>query len=198
MKTILNSLKVVVTVSIMFFGTTVMAQTVVGGTTTTETIDAGEVQRKTIDAGKVQTLSPGAVQQIDKPAVKRLDLPEYDIKISPMKLRGIRTGPMSNKVKKVKYIIKAINKGTKTASGINIKVTVYNKETKTLLGEKTFSESSAIRPDLWTVFNERVVELNREASKDKIKVKIVADPGNRYRESRANRLNNVYESELWK
>lgn len=143
------------------------------------------------------TIPSTEYQSIDKPSVKKLDIPDYDIAIRAIKLY-LHKDTKDYKIASIKYRISAINKGTKNAPGMDVKITIYNIETNTLRGEDSFHVNQEIRHDLWTDLNERVLELNQAERFSKIKVKIEADPSNRYGESRENRLNNVYESGLWR
>ena len=194
MKTILGSLKVVVTVLIIFLGTTVMAQTVVGGTTTT--IDAGEVQRKTIDAGKVQTLSPGAVQQIDKPAVKRLDLPEYDL---AGKLKDVRHKYKTRRISGniiytgLSFKIAVINKGTKNITWpVTVNIRAIKRSNQTLFKEERHNLTNLdIRNDYWVETQSMHISFSYPADeRQDIELILDIDPNNTCKEAQRFRGNN--------
>jgi len=196
MKTVLGPLKVVVTVLIMFLGTTVMAQTVVEGTTTTKTIDAGEVQRKIIDAGKVQTLSPGAIQQIDKPAVKRLDLPDCDIagKLKDVRHTWRRKG-LSGYISYngIGFKIALINKGTKKFIGdIPIRVRAIKKSEQRLLKEENYMlRNLNIQNDYWVQTQNMRISFSYESDeRQDIEVILDVDPNNTFKEAQRFRGNN--------
>lgn len=161
----------------------------------TTTVPAGKVlPEKTTTTVPLPSTAPAReYQQVDKPPIKRLDIPEYDLAVE-FKILEISGG---DRYKNIRFVVMLKNHGKKTITSdklIPVKTMVINTETNVLIDERTQylqSDKKDLRSEHW-VYMLPVQLLTVYYELKNIKLIVDVDPDNTYKEPRSHRGNNRY------
>ncbi|HPJ95466.1 MAG TPA: hypothetical protein PKY89_16280 [Deltaproteobacteria bacterium] len=145
---------------------------------------------------KIQTTIPSReYQQVDKPPVKTLDIPDYDL---AGQLRGVEVKRHGDWTR-IYYQLELMNKGTKTVGprDIPVRARVINVLTNTIITEwSQLWFGPNLRNDYWSVEKwKRYIDYNKHSpgapsTINDVKLIVDVDPNNNFGEDRRHRGNN--------
>ena len=138
-------------------------------------------------------------QHVDKPPVKKLDIPDYDI-AAEFRLDSVEKLKASHNGKHriiIRYQIALMNKGSKTITrAIPIKIRLINTSNNTLFRDQnSFWNGSEVRTDYWAVGDITRIDFRQDVDgapheiRD-VKLILDVDPDNTFKEARQHRGNN--------
>ena len=135
-------------------------------------------------------------QQVDKPPVKTLDIPDWDLAGQLRNLEFDRCGVGKNQLR-IKFRLALMNKGKLQGSkDIPLKITVLNVTNNTVIKQdKHFLRRQTIRNDMWELTEESMGTIFRlgpttASSINDVKLIVDIDPRNTFGEAQRHRGNN--------
>lgn len=190
---------------VLLTGTAFSAQ--VAGKTSTQTAPIQSSTQTTPLPSNTQTVplpsTSREYQQVDKPPVKKLDIPNWDLagELRNMRFHYVKVGPTYRKVfSGLKFKIALMNKGKlQGVKDIPVKVTVLNISNNTLIKEENHViRGQNIRNDYWELTPDILVKFvlcSKTASTlGEVKLIVDIDPNNTFKEARRHRGNNRCEA----
>ena len=194
-----------VMIAIIGFGLTLVSVPAfsadVTGKTSTQTLPTQtDTQTAPLPSNTQTTPLPSTTreyQQVDKPPVKTLDIPDYDL-AGELKILSVHEW-MGGKMIHIDYKVALMNKGKRniTSFSVPIRVRLINVLNQTEIYTKSYYwDGPAIKQDYWTL---QKTEGTAAFYKDKdgaphtindVKMIVDIDPDNKYKEDRSHRGNN--------
>ena len=150
---------------------------------------------------KIQTtIPPREYQQVDKPPVKTLDIPDYDL-AGELRIERVRTSIPQNgkRTIAIDYRVALMNKGKKKVMrDIPYRIRKINVTNQTLFEDHTYhwdGDVSSINHEFWTVERPRTTGFRTNSggapdSINDVKMIVDIDPNNTFGEARNDRGNN--------
>ncbi len=147
-------------------------------------------------------------QQVDKPPVKTLDIPDYDL-AAELRIERVHTSKFSKDGKRtttIEYRVALMNKGKKKVTrDIPYRIRKINVTNQTLFNDHTYQwdgEVSRINHEFWTVERPRTTGFRTNSggapdSINDVKMIVDIDPNNTFGEDRNDRGNNRCVVTTW-
>jgi hypothetical protein len=196
----------VVGLSLVFLTGTAFSAQVAGKTSTQNAPIQSSTQTAPLPSNTKTVPLPSTTreyQQVDKPPVKTLDIPDWDLagELRNMRFHYVKVGPTYRKVfSGFKFKIALMNKGKLQGSkDIPVKVTVLNMTNNTLIKEENHViRGQNIRNNMWELTPDilaKFVLCSKTASTvGDVKLIVDIDPQNTFKEARRHRGNNRCEA----
>jgi len=192
----------VVGLGLIFFTGTAFSAQVAGKTSTQNAPIQSSTQTAPLPSKTKTVTLPSTTreyQQVDKPPVKRLDIPNYDL-AGDLRIARVYTSRASRNGKHriiIEYRVALMNKGKKRVyRTVRYRVRLINVTNQTLIKEVTCPwRGSDIKNDYWTVEPPKSTSFRQDTGGaphtiNDVKMIVDVDPGNTFKEARRHRGNN--------